>query len=175
LPFLLAWPSRLRSPAVDAATSQAATAARPTRTTAAAAPGRLGLALIALGLMACAAAPAADVAGRYRHEAPIAASLEVREDGDQYVVRLEGGGSAGAATAADCIIEARGVLERAVLHARFDPVETDTFSYGAAQAASEGRTLEIAFEPGVALVREADTLGYCGLDAALVGRYRKEP
>jgi hypothetical protein len=170
----------VRSPAVEAATDEAGRATHPVRTTSSATtPGRLGgLALIALGLMACATPPAADVAGRYRHEGPVAATLEVREDRDQYVVRLEGGGSsdAGAASAADCIIEARGVLEGgAVLRARFSPVESDTFSYGAAQAASEGRTVEIAFEPGAALVREADTFGYCGLDAALVGRYRKEP
>jgi len=143
------------------------------RTTAAAV--RLGcLALVALGLVACGSAPA-DVAGRYRHEGPVGATLEVHREADEYAVRLEGGGSdAGAATAADCIIEARGGLDGAVLHAGFGPVETDTFSYSAAQAASEARTVAIAFEPGAAVVREADTFGYCGLDATLVGRYQKE-
>jgi hypothetical protein len=139
--------------------------------------GRLGgRVLIALSLVAC-ATPAPEVAGHYRQEEPVAATLEVREEGDHYVVRLEGGGSidAGAASAADCIIEARGALEGNLLDARFDPVETDTFSYGAAQAASEGRSVAIVFEPDGALVREADTFGYCGLEAAFVGRYRKEP
>jgi len=143
------------------------------RTTAAAArPGCL--VLVALGLIACASPPAADVAGRYRHEGPVGATLEVRREADEYAVRLEGGGSdAGAATAADCIIEARGGLDGTVLHAGFGPVETDTFSYSAAQAASEGRTVAIAFEPGAAVVREADTFGYCGLEATLVGRYQR--
>jgi hypothetical protein len=140
-------------------------------------PNRPGcLALVALGLLACAAAPpVGDIAGLYRHEEPIAATLEVREDGQQYVVRLEGGGSAaaGAATPADCVIEARGDLKGATLRAAFGPVETDTFSYGEAQAASEARTVEILFEPDAAEVLEVDTLGYCGLGAEFSGRYRE--
>jgi hypothetical protein len=141
-------------------------------------PNRPGcLALVALGLLACAAAPpVGDIAGLYRHEEPIAATLEVREDGQQYMVRLEGGGSAaaGAATPADCVIEARGDLESATVQAAFGPVETDTFSYDAARAASERRTVEIVFEPGAAEVLEADTLGYCGLGTEFTGRYRAE-
>jgi hypothetical protein len=138
-----------------------------------------GFAALALGLLGCAAAApeaAGDIAGRYRHEAPVAATLEVRADAGQYVVRLEGGGSedAGAATAADCVIEARGDLEGATLRAAFGPVETDAFAYGAEQAASEGRSVEIRFEPGAAEVTEADTFGYCGLGAEFAGRYRRE-
>jgi hypothetical protein len=137
---------------------------------------RLGqVALAALWLVACQAHPAADdVAGLYRHEGPIAATLEVRPEAGQYVVRLEGGGSAaaGAATPADCVIEARGDLDGAMLRARFGPLETETFSYGADQAAREGRTVAILFEPGAAEVVEADTLGYCGWGAEFSGRYR---
>lgn len=146
--------------------SPCSTASLPDRARAAAAA--------ALWLAACAAAPAADVVGRYRHEGPTAAILEVRAAAGQYLVRLEGGGSpaAGAASAADCVIEARGDLDGAVLRAPFGPVETDTFSYGAADAAREGRMLEIAFAPGIAEVIEADTLGYCGWGAAFTGRYR---
>ena len=77
----------------------------------------------------------------------------------------------GAASAADCVVEARGELTGGVLRARFGPVETDGFSYGAAQAAEEGRTLEIVFEPQAAEVVAADTFGYCGLDAEFAGRY----
>jgi hypothetical protein len=137
-----------------------------------------GFAALALGLVGCvaAASPTGDIAGRYRHEAPIAATLEVRADGAHYVVRLEGGGSedAGAATPADCVIEARGDLEGATLQAAFGPVETDAFAYGAAEAASEGRTVEIRFEPGAAEVIEADTFGYCGLGTEFAGRYGQE-
>ena len=136
-------------------------------------PAALGLA--ALWLSACASAPGAgDIAGRYRHDGPIAATLEIRPDGGRYLVRLEGGGSsqAGAASAADCVIEARGELRDATLRAPFGPVETDTFSYGAAQAADEGRRLEIVFEPGAAEVVAADTFGYCGLGADFAGHYR---
>lgn len=135
--------------------------------------GRAAAAVV-LWLVACAPPPAPDIAGLYRHEGPIAATLEVRAEGGEYVVRLEGGGSpaAGAASAADCVIEARGDLDGAVLRAPFGPVETDTFSYGAAQARREGRIVEIVFEPGAAEVIEAGTVGYCGWGIELSGRYR---
>ena len=131
--------------------------------------------LAALWLAACAQAPGdAEIAGRYRHAGPVAATLEVRPDKGGYRVRLEGGGSseAGAASAADCVVEARGELTGGVLRARFSPVETEGFSYGAAQAAEEARTVEIVFEPQAALVVAADTFGYCGLEAGFAGRYR---
>lgn len=120
------------------------------------------------------ALPSDDIVGVYQYEGPVAATLEVRHEAGQYVVRLEGGGSSaeGPATAADCVVEARGDLDGVVLRARFGPVETDTFSYGAAQAESEARMVRIAFEPGAAQVIEADTLGYCGLGVEFSGRYR---
>ena len=122
------------------------------------------------------ALPSDDIVGVYQYEGPVAATLEVRHEAGQYVVRLEGGGSSaeGPATAADCVVEARGDLDGVVLHARFGPVETDTFSYGAAQAESEARMVRIAFEPGAAQVIEADTLGYCGLGVEFSGRYRAD-
>jgi hypothetical protein len=120
------------------------------------------------------ALPSDDIVGVYQYEGRVAATLEVRHEAGQYVVRLEGGGSSaeGPATAADCVVEARGDLDGVVLRARFGPVETDTFSYGAAQAESEARMVRIAFEPGAAQVIEADTLGYCGLGVEFSGRYR---
>ena len=122
------------------------------------------------------ALPSDDIVGVYQYEGPVAATLEVRHEAGQYVVRLEGGGSSaeGPATAADCVVEARGDLDGVVLRARFGPVETDTFSYGAAQAESEARMVRIAFEPGAAQVIEADTLGYCGLGVEFSGRYRAD-
>jgi hypothetical protein len=122
------------------------------------------------------ALPSDDIVGVYQYEGPVAATLEVRHEAGQYVVRLEGGGSSaeGPATAADCVVEARGDLDGGVLRARFRPVETDTFSYDAAQAESEARMVRIAFEPGAAQVIEADTLGYCGLGVEFSGRYRAD-
>ena len=122
------------------------------------------------------ALPSDDIVGVYQYEGPVAATLEVRQEAGQYVVRLEGGGSSaeGPATAADCVVEARGDLDGVVLRARFGPVETDTFSYGAAQAESDARIVRIAFEPGAAQVIEADTLGYCGLGVEFSGRYRAD-
>ena len=116
-----------------------------------------------------------DIAGLYRHQGQIAAILEVAPDADRYVVTLEGGvpSGQGAATPADCVIEARGMLDGAVLRARFGPVDTDTFYYGAAAAEREGRVVQIAFEPGTANVLEADIMGYCPLLSDFSGRYRK--
>ena len=122
------------------------------------------------------ALPSDDIVGVYQYEGPVAATLEVRHDAGQYVVRLEGGGSSaeGPATAADCVVEARGDLDGVVLRARFGPVETDTFSYGAAQAEGEARMVRIVFEPGAAQIIEADTLGYCGLGVEFSGRSRAD-
>jgi hypothetical protein len=122
------------------------------------------------------ALPSDDIVGVYQYEGPVAATLEVRRDAGQYVVRLEGGGSTaeGPTTAADCVVEGRGDLDGVVLRARFGPVETDTFSYGAAQAESEARMVRIAFEPDAAQVIAADTLGYCGLGVEFSGRYRAD-
>ena len=63
------------------------------------------------------ALPSDDIVGVYQYEGPVAATLEVRHEAGQYVVRLEGGGSAaeGPATAADCVVEARGDLDGVVL------------------------------------------------------------
>jgi hypothetical protein len=138
-------------------------------------PRRVGRVLLAaLCVAACAnVADKDEIAGRYRHAGAVAATLEVRPDAGGYRVRLEGGGAAqaGAASSADCVIEARGELAGRVLRARFGPVETESFSYGAAQAAEEVRTLEIVFEPQAAEVVAADTFGYCGLSAEFAGRY----
>jgi hypothetical protein len=116
-----------------------------------------------------------DVTGRYEHEGPITASLEVVREENRYVVRLEGGvpSGQGAATPADCLIEARGTLKGTSLEARFGGVETDTFSYRATQAEREGRTVAIVFETDGAEVVRADVFGYCGLGADFAGRYQK--
>jgi hypothetical protein len=96
-------------------------------------------------VLAAAATSAADIAGTYQHAGTTRATLEVRQQGHDYLVRLEGGASpaAGAATPADCVIEARGTPEGEVLRARFGPVETETFSYDQAQSESEARFVEI--------------------------------
>ena len=120
------------------------------------------------------APPPAGITGLYRHEGPAVATLQVRPDAGQYLVRLAGGSTdaAGPATPAECVVEARGALADGVLRAAFGAVENDTFSYRAAQAAAEGRTILIRFAPGAAEVLEAATLGYCGWGADLTGRYR---
>jgi hypothetical protein len=116
------------------------------------------------------------IAGFYLGADPPAATLEVRRDGDGYLVRLEGGSPPDppAGAPADCAIAARGRLEGGTLRARFGPIEGETFSYGPAEADRERRTLEITFAAEAAEVIAADTFGYCGLGVEFRGRYRRE-
>ena len=113
-------------------------------------PGRLRGALLLPVVIVVLAGPRADeIAGTYRHAGTTPATLEVRREASGYLVRLEGGASpAGAATQADCVIEARGTPEGEVLRARLGPVETETFSYDKAQAESEARFVEIVLRAG---------------------------
>ena len=140
-------------------------------------PGRLRGAFLLPVVVLVLAAPrtsADEIAGTYQHAGTTTATLEIRRQANDYLVRLEGGASsaAGAATPADCVIEARGRPEGQVLRARFGPVETETFAYDEAQSESEARFVEIVFGPGSARVVQADTLGYCGLEVDFVGAYR---
>jgi hypothetical protein len=70
-------------------------------------------------------------------------------------------------------VEAAGKLENQLLTAVFQPIETDDFSYSAARASAENRKLVVAFAPGTAEVKQADTFGYCGIGIDFRGLYRK--
>jgi hypothetical protein len=117
----------------------------------------------------------ASVEGRYVYAGSVAATLEVRRDGDRHVVALTGGGrtDAGAAAPADCYVRASGTLRDAVLDAAFIAVDTETFVYSDSRARKERRRLRIVFRGGGARVTRADTDGYCGLGAVFVGSYRR--
>jgi hypothetical protein len=121
--------------------------------------------------------PAADsdVAGDYRLVGAATVILQVSADDGTVKARLEGGGppESGAAAPADCIVVAAGPLEGRLLSATFQPIETDDFSYSAAQARAEKRRLTIAFGLGTAEVKQADTYGYCGLGIEFRGFYWK--
>ncbi len=116
-----------------------------------------------------------DVVGDYRLVGAATVILQVSTEQGVIRARLEGGGppESGAAAPADCIVVAAGPLEDRLLSATFQPIETDDFSYSAAQARAEKRRLTIAFGPGTAEVKQADTYGYCGLGIEFRGLYRK--
>jgi len=116
-----------------------------------------------------------DVIGDYRLVGEATVMLQVSTEQGAVRARLEGGGppESGAAAPADCIVVAAGPLEDRLLSATFQPIETDDFSYSAAQARAEKRRLTIAFGPGTAEVKQADTYGYCGLGIEFRGLYRK--
>jgi hypothetical protein len=123
------------------------------------------------------AAQTANIVGSYVHVRGVAAEMEVERQADQYAVVLRGGSraGAGAASPADCYVQAVGQLEQDVLKAQFVAVETETFLYTGARAAREKRTLQISFTPGAAEVTYADTDGYCGLGATFLGTYNRAP
>lgn len=134
------------------------------------------LALLAIGCHEKIAAPGSpDVAGQYVRRGQPTSTLEVSAEGDRYVAVLAGGGSdaRGPATPADCYVRAVGSMRGDVLLARFTPFTTDVFSYGAAQAASENRSISIRFTAGDAEVLSADTEGYCGQGAMFLGSYQR--
>lgn len=118
---------------------------------------------------------AGDVTGAYRRVGPASVVMTVAGHAAEVEARLEGGGpptSEGAAPA-DCVVRAIGRLHDGLLSAVFQPIETEDFSYGAAQARTENRRLVVAFAPQTAKVEEADTDGYCGLGIEFRGLYRK--
>ena len=136
------------------------------------------LALLAMGCSEKRAAPGSpDASGQYVRRGQPTSTLEVHAEGDRYVAVLAGGGfeGRGASTAADCYVRAVGSMRGDVLIARFTPFTTDVFSYGAAQADSEHRSISIRFTAGNAEVLSADTEGYCGLGATFLGPYQRVP
>jgi hypothetical protein len=116
-----------------------------------------------------------NVMGSYRRIGPALVTLAVSAHDGAVQTRLEGGGSPATdgSVPADCIVQAMGQLNGRLLTATFKPVETDDFSYGAARASAENRKLVVAFAPGTADVKQADTWGYCGIGIDFEGLYRK--
>lgn len=116
-----------------------------------------------------------DVAGIYRRDGPAIVVMTVAVHEAIVEVRLVGGGppSSEGAAPADCLVRAAGRLHDQLLRAAFQPIETEDFSYGAAQARTENRRLVVAFASQTAEVEEADTEGYCGLGIEFRGTYRK--
>lgn len=121
------------------------------------------------------ASTSSEITGNYRLVGAANVVLQVAAENGEIGVRLEGGGppSSGAAAPADCVVQAAGRLHGRLLNARFQPIDTDDFSYSAAQARAEKRQVIIAFAPGTAEVKQADTDGYCGLGIEFRGLYQR--
>ena len=116
-----------------------------------------------------------DVSGKYQRAGSASVVMEVRQDVNGVRATVYGGGppSSGEAAAADCIVEAVGVIRDGQLRATFQPAETDNFSYSRAKAEAEKRQLVVVFSPGTADIKRIDTFGYCGLGINFLGRYNK--
>lgn len=116
-----------------------------------------------------------DVQGIYVSQDSLS-TLEVRREESRYLVLLSGGspGKEGAGAPADCYVKAAGNLKETVLVAFFQPLETDTFSYGKVRANRENRKIKVIFGFGTADVITADTFGYCGLGVSFLGKYLRK-
>jgi len=117
-----------------------------------------------------------DVVGKYVLKNNPNTKMEIITDNNQHVVMLSGGGnsSTNGEVAADCFIRAIGKLNGNSLLADFSEIETDTISYSKEDAKSEGRKVQILFGLKDAKVVKADTFGYCGLGANLLGQYTRK-
>jgi hypothetical protein len=116
-----------------------------------------------------------EISGDYRRVGPAIVVLNVSVGDGGVRVELEGGGppASNGSVPADCIVRATDNLKGRLLSAVFEPIETEEFSYSSAEARVEKRHLVIAFTPGMAEVKRADTEGYCGLGIEFQGLYRK--
>ncbi len=120
-------------------------------------------------------APETAIVGKYHRAGATCVSLEVTRANNGFEAVITGGGppADGGSAPADCIIRTRGQLREESLTAVFQAVSTEDFSYSEAQAVAERRRLIIAFAPGTAEVKRADTFGYCGLGSEFLGQYRR--
>lgn len=124
---------------------------------------RTAFALASLALAAlcgCGAAARPDPAGTYARTTPAPGRLTLAPAGpDLWQVTLSGGGRPdGAATGADCLVEAQGALQADVLRARI--------------ASPRPASLKVRLGAGTARV-STDYQG-CGVGVDLNGTYRRE-
>jgi hypothetical protein len=115
----------------------------------------------------------ASPAGQWRLSGPRRAIMRIWPDGDGWRISLLGGSDsrAGAAAAADCELEAAGVLAEGTLAARVIPFEGKTRSVTAAELARTPATVTIRLTPKAAEV--STTYQGCGLGANLNGAYTR--
>ncbi|NGM51020.1 hypothetical protein G5B46_15520 [Caulobacter sp. 602-2] len=99
--------------------------------------------------------------------------LTLTPKGDLWRVSLSGGAlSDGAATAADCELEAEGPLRSGRIEARVVPFEGTNISLGAADLAARPATAQVILDAETASV-STDFQG-CGVGADLSGRYVRQ-
>lgn len=101
--------------------------------------------------------------------------MEIARGDGGFEVVLTGGSPPvdGGSAPANCIIRASGQLRDGSLNAAFQAISAEDFSYSQARAVAERRRVVIAFAPGTAEVKRADTFGYCGLGSNFLGKYRR--
>lgn len=118
-------------------------------------------------------ASAASPAGRYEATSPAPATLALSDAGDgQWHIALRGGAVPnGAATAADCELEARGPLADGRIAADVVPFEGTLNSLTEADLAREPATVTIVLNGDIATV-ETD-YAQCAMGADLAGTYRR--
>ncbi|KSB89756.1 hypothetical protein AS593_01650 [Caulobacter vibrioides] len=112
-------------------------------------------------------------AGRYVMGGQRRGVLTLTPNGETWRVSLSGGVLAdGAATAADCELEAEGVLRNGRIEAKVVPFEGTNISLGAAELAARPAKAEVILNAEAAIV-STDFQG-CGVGADLSGRYARQ-
>lgn len=124
---------------------------------------------------AVAEARSAQIAGVYRMEAARAGRLTLAPAGDDWNIRLLGGvpTDMGAATPADCELQAEGPLAGGRIDGAVVPFEGDVNSITAQDLEGRGYSVEVRVAGDVAHV-STDYDG-CGMGADLNGEYQRAP
>ncbi len=118
-------------------------------------------------------APTQGPAGKYVMSGQRRGLLTLTPKGDVWRVSLSGGAlSDGAATAADCELEAEGALKDGRIEARVVPFEGTNISLSAADLATRPATARVTLNAETASV-STDFQG-CGVGADLSGRYVRQ-
>lgn len=119
------------------------------------------------------AAASTVLAGAYRMEGARSGDLTLEQAGDTWTIRLKGGAPAdmGAATPADCELQAQGALKGDRIEGVVTPFEGDIASVTAQDLQGRGYVVTVTVADDVA--RVSTNYDGCGMGADLNGDYRR--
>nr|WP_314260614.1 hypothetical protein [uncultured Devosia sp.] len=123
-----------------------------------------------------ASAKTKDVDALFQRSEPAQATMTLTEEGDSWRVRfLAGGLPNGAATAADCELEAVGSQDNdGVISASLVPFEGDINALSAADIGDDAIVIEVNVGPEGAFVTDAGASArHCGLGSSIDGFYQR--
>lgn len=136
------------------------------------------IAVCALGLLACSPSLAQDVSvdAAFEREEPASALMTLSRDGEAWRVGFRAGGLPnGAATAADCELQAVGPQDgEDVITARIVPFEGDINTILATDIGADASVITVRVGPEGAFVSDDGAAArFCGLGSDIEGFYRR--